>query len=235
MRSPDDRQEPYGGTRRREPRLGLQCPTSPAVPPDVPAPYRHMLLVLMLMALVHCPSGSVVAAQKATTSAASQPRSDAQIVIRDTGQLPVPVAEMRDAILAAVRSGRAEELRGPIEWNELPPAFAEDKVGDPIAHLKKLSADGEGREMLAIIANILSLGYAKLPIGRDVENADVYVWPYLAERQLAALTPPEEVDLLRLMPAAEAKAMREKGKWTWYRLVIGADGTWHSFFKHDAP
>jgi hypothetical protein len=27
--------------------------------------------------------------------------------------------------------------------------------------------------------------------------------------------------------------MREKKKWTWWRLTIGADGTWHSFKKAD--
>jgi hypothetical protein len=39
------------------------------------------------------------------------------------------------------------------------------------------------------------------------------------------LTPAQEVDLNRLTSPADAKAMREKKKWTWWRLSIGADGT----------
>ena len=39
------------------------------------------------------------------------------------------------------------------------------------------------------------------------------------------------VELLQLVGPAEAKAMREKKKWTWWRLTIGADGTWHSLKK----
>jgi hypothetical protein len=30
------------------------------------------------------------------------------------------------------------------------------------------------------------------------------------------------------MPPAAVKMMREGKKWTWWRLAIGADGTWHS-------
>jgi hypothetical protein len=88
-------------------------------------------------------------------------------------------------------------------------------------------------EILAVLAEILSLEPARLPVGKDPENNAVYVWPYLAERPLDKLAPGEEVDLLRLMPHAAAKAMREKKKWTWWRLSIGADGTWHSFRKYE--
>lgn len=165
------------------------------------------------------------------TPPAAAPRADS--AIRDPAELPTPVAEMREAILAAVRSGEIEDLRNAIEWNELPPAFADKGVDDPIAFLRQASADGEGREMLAVIGDLIGAGAARLPIGRDVENADVYVWPYLAERPLDQLSSAEQVDLLRLVPAATAKAMRAAKRWTWYRLVIGADGTWHSFMRHE--
>jgi hypothetical protein len=73
----------------------------------------------------------------------------------------------------------------------------------------------------------------ELPIGKDLENNRVYVWPALAEAKLEALSPAEQVALLRLVSPAEAQSMREKKRWTWYRLVIGADGTWHAFAKSD--
>lgn len=147
--------------------------------------------------------------------------------------LPMPVQEMRDAILAAVRSGRIEDLKSAIDWNELPPAFAKEKTDDPVSFLKRQSADGEGREMLAVIASLFDAGHAVLPVGRDVENSKLFVWPRFAEMPLDKLSPADEVQLYRLVPPAAVKAMRENKRWTWYRLAIGADGTWHSFQKHD--
>jgi hypothetical protein len=145
--------------------------------------------------------------------------------------LPAPVADMRDAILAAAHTGRIEELAVPLDWNELKPDLGTAPGEDLIAHLKKISGDGEGRELLAVLANILEMKPAALPLGRDIENNTIYVWPYLAESKLEALTPSEQVDLLRLMTPEQAKAMRDAKKWTWWRLTIGADGTWHSFKK----
>jgi hypothetical protein len=138
---------------------------------------------------------------------------------------------MREAILAAANSGRIEDLRVPLDWNELKPDLSAKTVEDPIAYWKRISGDGEGREILAVLANILRMRPAELPLGKDLENNVIYVWPYLAEAKLESLTPAEEVDLLRLVSPEEAKAMRKAKKWTWWRLSIGADGTWHSFKK----
>jgi len=148
-----------------------------------------------------------------------------------SADMPSLVAEMREAILAAVQSGNIEDLKTPLEWNEMRPIISDKDVSDPIAHWKGLSGDGQGREILAVLGRILDMGFAKEPLGKDVENSAIYVWPYLATLDLDKLTPAQEVDLYRLMPPAEAKAMREKKKWTWWRLSIGADGTWHTFMK----
>lgn len=145
--------------------------------------------------------------------------------------LPAPVEEMHQAILAATRTGQIEDLIVPLDWNELTPDVADDAVDDPIAYWKKTSADGEGREILAALANILQMRPAELPLGKDLENNIIYVWPYLAEANLDELTPAEEVELLRLVSPQKAKEMRKAKKWTWWRLSIGADGTWHSFKK----
>jgi hypothetical protein len=145
--------------------------------------------------------------------------------------LPGAVVEMREAILAAALSGHIEELRVPLDWNEMKPDVTPNTNDDPIAYWKKTSGDGEGREVLAALANMLQMRHASVPLGKDPENNLIYVWPYLAEAKLDALTPAEEVDLLRLVSPEAAKSMREKKKWTWWRLTIGADGTWHSFRK----
>jgi hypothetical protein len=147
-----------------------------------------------------------------------------------TDRLPGPVQDMREAILAAVKSGRIEELRQAWELNELKPDLGIDLRGaDPIAHLKHISGDGEGREILATLGDIFDAGCAVLPLGRDLENNRVYVWPYLAETDLSKLSPAHQVQLLRLVPPAVAKEMRATGKYTHWRLGIGADGTWHFF------
>ena len=121
-------------------------------------------------------------------------------------------------------------MRHAWDLNELKPdlgvALAD---GDPIAHWKRISGDGEGREVLAALGEILDAGYVVLPLGRDLENNRVYVWPYFAEVALDKLTPAQEVELLRLVSPAALKDMRAAGKYTHWRIAIGADGTWHSF------
>jgi hypothetical protein len=132
----------------------------------------------------------------------------------DVGPLPGPVEEMRQAILAAAHSGNIEDLREPLDWNELKPEVSAPAGEDPIAHWKKTSGDGNGREMLAVLAEILPMRAAELPLGQDLENNIIYVWPYLAEMDLATLTPAQEVELLQLVGPADGAGP--------YRQVTGA-------------
>ncbi len=200
--------------------------------PNQPRFSRTVILVLAVLVLVYLrPSPALerrgpgpLEPDRYAANAPTRPHTPAK-------PLPVPVEEMRDAILAATRSGEIEDLKVPLDWNELKPDVAATTVDDPIAYWKKTSADGEGREILAVLANILAMRPAELPLGNDLENNTIYVWPYLAEAKLDALSPSEQVDLLRLVSPEKAKAMRTAKKWTWWRLTIGADGTWHSFRK----
>lgn len=189
------------------------------------------LLVVVAACFVH--AGNAALAQGAGT-ARTTPKPPVPCATRadpSVSALPAPVAEMRDAILAAVNSGQIEELRVPLDWNEIKPEVADRFVADPIAHWKETSNDGKGREILAALGEVIDAGYAVVPLGKDIENNRLYVWPALAEAPLDRLTPEQEVQLYRLVSPGEVKAMREKKKWTWYRLVIGADGTWHSFTR----
>lgn len=191
-------------------------------------------LVIMLMSLVQSlpPVANAVAGQPAAKEAATPPAVSQAAITRVALQdLPIPVQEMRDAILIATQSGNIDDLRTAIDWNELPPEFGFAHDLDPIAQFRKLSSDGTGREFLAILANLLSEPPAQLPIGPDHENNGVFVWPYLSELPPQKLTPAQQVDLYRLLPADEAAAVMKRDKWTWYRLAIGSDGTWHVFSK----
>ncbi|MCH9765857.1 MAG: hypothetical protein K0U34_07700 [Alphaproteobacteria bacterium] len=196
-----------------------------------------ILVVLALAGLVHfvTPSSNLFAAEApngSTTPESKVPASPKEVGVENSA-LPKNVAEMREALLAATQTGRISELLTPYEWNELPPAISDDKIDDPIAYWKRISSDGEGIEVLAILSEMLRMAPAKLHVGPDFENSALYVWPYLAEHDLAKLSPAQQVELRALVPADVAKAILTSKRWTWWRLAIGADGTWHSFMKHE--
>lgn len=150
-----------------------------------------------------------------------------------TDTLPQPVRELRDALLEAVQSGKIEELRYAYDLNDIKPDLGLPAGADPIAHWKKISGDGNGREVLAALSLLLEAGYVVLPLGADPENNRLYIWPYFAEVPLAGLTPAQEVELLRLVPPAKAREMKAASKYTHWRLSIGADGAWHAFRKSE--
>jgi hypothetical protein len=150
-----------------------------------------------------------------------------------TEGLPQQVRELRDAMLEAIQSGRIEELRYAYDLNDIKPDLAIPRGSDPVAHWKRISGDGEGREILAALSLVLDTGYVVLPLGADPENNRLYIWPYFAEVPLGKLTPSQDVELLRLVPPAKAKEMKASGKYTHWRIAIGADGAWHSFRKDD--
>lgn len=190
---------------------------------------KPLLLVAMVICLVHAvPSAGPAHAGDKAAAGRVLPKERAY-----HGALPQSVIDMREQILAAVHSGDVDDLKDAIEWNEIPPDFGAGAKDDPIKHWKSFSTDGEGREVLAVIANLLALPPARLAIGKDPENTTVYVWPYLAELPAGTLKPEEEVDLYRIMPPAAAKAAKSAKDWKWWRLAIGADGTWHTFRKYD--
>lgn len=144
----------------------------------------------------------------------------------DVTKLPPGIQRMRQAILQAAMSGDIEALRVPIEMNEIHPVFTKSHVADPVAYLKSVSADGNGREILAILYNLLTTGYAIVNPGTKEEMA---VWPYHAAIPLSGLTPSQEVEIYRFLPPARLKEMIAQGKYNYYSVGIGRDGVWHYF------
>ena len=192
------------------------------------------LLVLAPLAVVQCLTPTDAVAQTPTRPPSRgatpvKPDPGKVEIMREESKLPAPVREMREAILAAARSGDIKELLIPIQWNELPPDFGAIKGRDPTDAFKAASVDGQGREILAALASIMTLPCAVVREGRDIENNRVFVWPYLAKLALGALTPEQEVDLLRLIPRETYAAAKKSGAYTHWYVAIGADGTWHAF------
>ena len=171
----------------------------------------------------------------AVSAPPSWSRQTKPIIGQGRSGLPVAVSEMRDAIIAAARTGSLDELLIPIQWNELPPDFGDLSVKDTIAQWKTNSPDGSGREWLARLINLLDAPYVALRQGRDVENAKIYIWPAFIDLPLNKLSPALHVELLRLVPATEAKRIIAAGRYDGFGLAIGADGTWHAFKKTVLP
>jgi len=148
-------------------------------------------------------------------------------VQREVSDLPARVQDMRVSILRAASSGNLEEMRYVLERNEIMPVLsASEKVDEPLKHWRTVSGDGAGLEIMAVLIEILTSGY----VVEQQPDTQMYVWPHFATRGVDALTPPEKVELFRLVSPAEAQRMAEEG-YDHYRLGIGADGTWHFFYK----
>ena len=153
--------------------------------------------------------------------------ADAEIIL-DPALLPEPVRRMQQLIVEAAASGDIEQLRplttGPRQTQ------VNGEISDPVEALKSYSGDPEGLEILAILLDILSTGAARIDAGTPDE---VYVWPYFAGKTLSSLTPPERVELLRIVTAGDLMGMEESGNYNFYRLAITPEGEWKSLTGGD--
>jgi hypothetical protein len=162
----------------------------------------------------------------------SKPVSSPQLPHLVTNEaLPQATQEMREALLAAAETGRIQELRTPIELNELKPSSGASTTVDPIEFWKSQSADSEGRDVLVALASVLGTTPLVATTGKDVENSRIFVWPGFADDDLASLSPAAMAELAALVTEPMAKSMIEHGRYSGWRVAIGADGVWHAFEK----
>lgn len=155
-----------------------------------------------------------------------EPQTPAEI-IHDIAKAPDAVRRMRELIVEAAASGDIERLRPLLGkgMTETQVSLVETEEG-PVETLKGQSGDNDGIEVLAILLDILATGFAHVGAGTPDE---MYVWPYFAEKPLAGLTPPEKVELLRIVTAGDFAEMQEFGSYNFYRLGITPDGQWKFF------
>ena len=201
---------------------------------------QRSLSMVALACLVQWPPTPVRAQPAATPPTAAGQAS--------LERLPAAVLEMRELILAAVRSGRLEDLREAVEWNELPPAAGQAPGGDAIAHWLTATGDPEGRALLTLLGHLLAgeprhieattsadgpaRNARRAKPGRGGAVAPgLYVWPAAAEVPPSRWTPTQVGDLAGWLAADAIAAMQSAGRYTSWRLGIGADGTWHSLEK----
>ncbi len=189
---------------------------------------------LSLLALALVASGSALA----QTSGGKQSKPPGHVlplapasvpeIITDLSRLPAAVARTRERILSAARSGELEQLAALVK--EAKPVFAFTDEKDPVAFWKATYPDSDGVEVLSILTLILELGFVRVDEGTRQE---MYVWPYFVRMSLTALTPQQKVELFRIVTGADYKDMLAFGVYSFYRLGIGPDGTWHFFVAGD--
>ena len=149
------------------------------------------------------------------------------VVEYDFSKLPAPVRRIREQIIEAAATGDPEKLRPIIEANGEPPQFSLNDTGDdPIAFLKSESGDEGGREILAILLDVLDAGYVHVDVGTPDE---MYVWPYFAEYPIDKLSPRQLVELFKLVYAGDYEDMKEAGGYNFYQVGIAPNGVWESF------
>lgn len=149
----------------------------------------------------------------------------------DPARLPTPVRRLREQIMEAAATGDPAALQPIIDANGEPPAFSYNDIGeDPIAYLKSLSADPEGREILAVLIEMLEAGYVH--VGEGTPN-EMYVWPYFAHYPVDRLTGPQIVELLKIVYPGDYEDMKIYGAYLFYRVGLAPDGTWRYFIVSD--
>jgi hypothetical protein len=171
-------------------------------------------------------------AQDAPPALEAQESVDAPLptILHADTDMPEPVRETRRKLMEAARSGDLEQLRALMQAQPSPPAVSLGNPGDPIEYLKALSADADGREILAVLLEVLESGFTHVGQGTSEE---LYVWPYFAQYPLQALTPGQLVELFTLMTAADYEDMKSYGSYTYFRVGIAPDGRWLFFLAGD--
>jgi hypothetical protein len=149
-------------------------------------------------------------------------------IITDLSRLPAPVARTREHILAAARGGDLQNLAALM--NESKAIFSLTDEKNPIAFWKANYPDSEGVEVLSILITVLETGFVRVDEGTPQE---VYVWPYFVGMPLKALSPPQKVELFRIITGSDYKDMVAFGAYAFYRLGIAPNGTLQFFVSGD--
>jgi hypothetical protein len=181
------------------------------------------------------PAEAVEPEDESETADPARPHIDPEAadpeVIYDLARLPQSTRRMRELILEATKSGDIEKLRPLLGMGDDATMLSFGGVeGDLIEHLKQLSGDGEGHEILAILEEVLEAGFVNLDAGKPEE---LYVWPYFFAVNIENLTSPQRVELFRIVTAGDYEDMKNYGAYIFYRVGITPEGRWTFFVAGD--
>lgn len=143
----------------------------------------------------------------------------------DITKAPAAVQKTRQEIVDAASAGDVKKVAALLKASQAD-LGPDNSNADPESALKDMSGDGDGLEVLSIMLDVLSTGYAH--VGAGTAN-DMYVWPYFTQKDIKTLTQAEKVDLMRLVTAGDFADMQEYGSYNFYRVGIAADGKLKQF------
>jgi hypothetical protein len=158
-----------------------------------------------------------------------QPATGPEIAA-DLSHLPPAVLRMRERILAAARTGDLQALLAVMKANGSMPVFSHTQRQDPSAYWKGNYPDSDGVEILSILINLLETEPVRIDAGTP---QDMYLWPYFARLPLQSLTPAQKVELFRVVTGSDYRDMLERGRYVFYQVGIGPDGTWRYFLASE--
>jgi hypothetical protein len=161
---------------------------------------------------------------------ASPERAAGPEISTDHTPVPPAVLRTRDRILAAARTGDLQTLLTLMRANPNMPVFSHTQRQDPTAYWRENYPDSDGVEILSILISILETQPARIDAGTPQET---YLWPYFARLPIKSLTPTQKVDLFRVVTGSDYKQMLERGRYVFYQLGIGPDGTWRYFLASE--
>lgn len=154
----------------------------------------------------------------------NQPLPEVQ---HDLTKLPEPVQRMHKLIMEAAKSGDIEKLRPLLGTGDNATLISlTEQPADPITYLKEQSGDPQGQEILAILEEIMDAGFVRLDAGTPEE---LYVWPYFFAYPLEKLTPPQKVEIYKILTASDFDEMQAFGNYIFFRSGITPDGRWVFF------
>jgi sulfur carrier protein ThiS len=186
----------------------------------------------MSMRLAIRAAALAVFAATATTAALTQQLDIPEggyVVSNDVSLLPEAVQKKRLELIAIADAGDIELLAPILDTDRTVVSFGEPD--DRIAYLKQNSADREGAQILATLADILEAPYAALDGG---DGDPIYLWPYLAAFDgLGDLTPAQRVDAYQLVSHEALEEMVQLEAWYWWRVSMGPEGNLQAFVAGD--
>jgi hypothetical protein len=170
------------------------------------------------------------AADRPATAGETPPAAGAGSAAEPSQHLPPAVLRTRDRILAAARTGDLQTLLSLMRANGSLPVFSHTQKQDPAAYWKESYPDSDGLEILSILITILETQPARIEAGTPQET---FVWPYFARLPIKSLTPAQKVELFRVVTGSDYKEMVQRGRYVFYQVGIGPDGTWRYFLASE--
>lgn len=161
---------------------------------------------------------------------ASPERAAGPEIATDHTPVPPAVLRTRDRILAAARTGDLQTLLTLMHANANMPVFSHTQRQDPASYWRESYPDSDGIEILSILISILDTEPARIDAGTPQET---YLWPYFARLPIKSLTPAQKVDLFRVVTGSDYQQMLARGRYVFYQLGIGPDGTWRYFLASE--